>query len=144
MLIPNAPALSEMSEGLATIPEATYNLKVHKAEYVGTPKSADAKGPYIKAQLIVTGPGFTADPANPNAVNTEAQIGRLVFMNYSLTGDGSFRLRELLAVTNHPADYRLADSDELLGLEFRGVVVIQKGTNGYPDKNEVKRHMPLL
>jgi hypothetical protein len=132
LIIPNAPAVSEMSEGLSTIPEAAYNLRVHKAEYVAVPKGKDAKGPYIKCQLIVTGPGDTP------------MLGRLVFMNYSLTGDGSFRLRELLAITGHPDDFRLTDSDELLGLEFGASVTLEKGTGGYPDKNVVKKHVGLL
>jgi hypothetical protein len=121
-----------MSEGLSTIPEATYNLRVHKAEYVATPKSQDAKGPYIKAQLIVTGPGDIKE------------LGRYVFQNYSLTGDGSFRLREMLKITGHPDDFRVTDSDQLVGLEFGAAVVIQKGTGGYPDKNEVKKHIALV
>lgn len=125
-----------MSEGLGTVPEGTYNLKVHKAEYIATPKTKDAKGPYIKAQLIITGPSINGQD-NP-------ALGRLVFMNYSITGDGSFRLRELLEVTGHDASFKLTDSDELLGLEFGGAVVIQKGTGGYADKNEVKKHIPLL
>src|SRR4051812_7271485 len=98
MLIPGAPSVSEMSEGLSVIPEATYNLKVHKAEYVAVPKGKDAKGPYIKTQLVVTGPGIP---------EVEPYLGRYVFMNYSITGDGSFRLRELLNVTGHPDDFRL-------------------------------------
>lgn len=132
MLIPNAPTVAEMSEGSTTIPEATYDLRVHKAEYVATPKGANAKGPYIKAQHVVTG--------GPGA---DKYVGRMVFQNYSLTGDGSFRLRELLEVTGHPEDFQLQDSDQLVGLEFKGVVFIQKGTGGYQDKNEVKKHLPL-
>lgn len=134
MLIPNAPAVSELSEGLSTVPEATYNLRVHKSEYVAVPKSKDAKGPYIKVQLIITGePGQTDSKF----------VGRYVFMNYSITGDSSFRLRELLTVTGHPADFRLQDSDQLLKLEFTGVVAIEKGKDGYDDKNVVKKHLPL-
>lgn len=132
MLIPNAPTVETMSEGLSTIPEATYNLRVHKAEYVAQPKSATAKGPYVKAQLVVTGPGD-----NP-------YIGRFVYMNYSLTGDGSFRLRELLQVTGHPNDFQLTDTDQLLNLEFGAAVTIQQGTKGYSDKNEVKKHLALV
>lgn len=132
MLIPNAPAVTEMSEGIAPVAEATYNLRVHKAEYVQVPKGKDAKGPYIKAQVVITGPGDIPE------------LGRYIFQNYSLTGDGSFRLRELLEVTNHPADFRLTDSDQLLGLEFAGAVTIQKGTGGYADRNEIKKHLKML
>lgn len=131
MLIPNAPKVADMAEGASTVPEATYNLRVHKAEYVGTPKGKDAKGPYIKAQIVITGP-------------EEKHVGRYVFQNYSLTGDGSFRLRELLKATGHPDDFELQDTDQLQGLEFKGAVVIQKGKDGYQDKNEIKRHMSLI
>lgn len=137
MLIPSAPAVGEMSEGLGTIPEAGYNLRVHKAEYVAQPKTAGAKGPYIKAQCVITGPGNIKE------------VGRFIFQNYSLTGEGSFRLRELLKVTNHPDDFRLTDSDQLVGLEFGAAVSIQQATiadkeKGYTDKNEIKKHLPLF
>lgn len=135
MLIPSAPTVGEMSEGLGTIPEGTYNLRVHKSEYVAVPKSKDAKGPYIKTQLIVTGPEGSVP---------EDLIGRYVFQNYPLTGEGSFRLRELLSVTNHDEQFRLTDSDELVGLEFGAAVTIQKGTGGYSDKNQVSKHLELL
>lgn len=117
---------------MPVVPEAAYNLRVHKAEYVAIPKSKDAKGPYIKATLVITGPG------------DGRHVGRMVFQNYSLTGDGSFRLRELLTVTGHDADFRLTDSDQLLGLEFGGAVIVKAGTDGYADKNEVRKHLPLL
>jgi hypothetical protein len=124
-----------MAEGGSTIPEATYNLRVHKAEYVAVPKSKDAKGPYIKTQLVVTGPATEQN---------EQHIGRYVFQNYSMTGDGSWRLRELLKVTGHADDFKLEDDQQLVGLEFGAAVIIQKGTGGYSDKNEVKKHLPLL
>lgn len=133
MLIPDAPAVQDMAEGMTVIPDATYNLKVHKAEYVPVPKGKDAKGPYIKTQLIVTGPG-----------DAGGALGRIVFMNYSLSGDGSFRLRELLEVTNHPADFKLENTEQLLGLEFGAAVATEKGTGGYPDKNVVKKHVALV
>lgn len=135
MLIPDSPAVADMAESAATIPEATYNLRVYKAEYVSTPKTAGAKGPYIKAQFVVTGPDDDV---------SKKSIGRMVFQNLSLTGDGSFRLRELLKVTGHPDDFRLEDSDQLLGLEVKAAVVVQKGTGGYADKNEIRRFMPIV
>lgn len=146
MLIPQAPAVGELSEGLKCVPDAVYNLKIVKSEYVAVPKSKDAKGPYIKTQIIITGvndrtPKPTDGSPDPNL---EQYVGRYVFQNYSLTGDGSFRLRELLTVTGHPSDFRLADSDALLNLEFAGGVVTQPGTQGYSDKNQVGKHYPIL
>lgn len=132
MLIPNAPAVADMSDSAPTIPEATYNLRVHKAEYVAVPKGKDAKGPYIKVQCIVTGPGDIA------------QIGRFVFQNYSLTKEGNFRLKELLIAAGKPDDYQLVDDQELVGLEFGAAVIIKAGTGGYADKNEIRQHLQLL
>jgi hypothetical protein len=132
MQIPNAPAVTEMSEALATVPEAVYNLRIQKAEYVAVPKGKDAKGPYIKVSTVITGPGDTP------------HLGRYVFQNYSLTGDGSFRLREMLEVTGHPAEFRITDTDELIGLEFGAAVIIQKGTQGYSDKNEIRKALALV
>ena len=132
MLIPNAPPVQDMAEGLSTVPEATYNLRIHKADYVATPKGKDAKGPYVKVQFVISGPG------------DHQFVGRYVFMNYSLTGDGTFRLRELLEVTGHPSDFRLTDTDELLGLELGAAVVVEKGVGGYPDKNVIRKHLPLI
>lgn len=132
MLIPNAPAVNEMSEGLKTIPEGTYNFRIQKSEYVATPKSKDAKGPYLKISCVVTGPGDVP------------QLGQYVFSNLTLTGDGTFRLRELLTVTGHPEDFRLTDSDQLLNLEFAAATIIQPGKDGYADKNEFKKYLPVL
>lgn len=137
MLIPDAPAVGDMSESAPTVPEAAYNGRVHKAEYVAVPKTKEAKGPYIKVQWVITGPGESK------------YIGRMVFCNYSLTQDGNFRLRELLTVTNHPTDFVLKDSDNLIGLECGLAVIVKEATvadkeKGYSDKNEIKKHLPLL
>lgn len=133
MLIPDAKPVAEMADGSNLLPEATYNYRVHKAEYVSVPKTATAKGPYIKAQLIVTGPG-----------SDNKFLGRYVFMNYSITGDGSFRLRELLTVTGHPDDFKLEDDQQLVGLEFAGATIVKDGTGGYGPKNEIRKHVPML
>lgn len=131
MIIPEAPVVGELSEGMAPVPEATYNFRIHKAEYVAVPKRAESK-PYIRCQFVVTGPGETPF------------LGRYVFGNYTLAGDGSFRLRELLEATNHPADFRLTDSDQLVGLEFAGATIVKKGTEGRSDQNEIRKHLPVL
>lgn len=132
MLIPDAPPVGEMEEGGATVPEATYNVRVHKAEYVATPKSADAKGPYIKVQFVITGPG------------DNKYLGRMIFMNYSLSGPASFRLRELLTVTGHAADFKLEDDQQLVGLELGAVVTTQAASGGYPEKSQIRKHIPVL
>lgn len=143
MIIPNAPAVNDMAESMPTVPEATYNLRVHKAEYVPVPKSKDAKGPYIKTTIVITGPQYLPGPDGTEPVENKG-VGRMIFQNYSLTGDGSFRLRELLTVTGHAPDFKLEDDSQLIGLEFGGAVTIQKGTGGYGDKNEIKKHFALV
>lgn len=132
ILIPEAPAVSDMAESAPTIPEAMYNVRVHKAEYVAVPKTKEAKGPYVKVQFVVTGPGDTRF------------IGRMIFQNYTLHGDGTFRLRELLTMTGHDAAFVLQDTDQLIGLECGASVIVKPGTQGYSDKNEIKKHLPLL
>lgn len=132
MLIPNAPTVNDMADS-NPIPEATYNLRIDKMDYVEVPKSSTAKGPYLKAQLVVTGPG-----------DDNEHLGRRVFQNYPLFGAGSFRTREMLEKTGHPMDYKPTNTDELVGLEFGAAVGIEKGTGGYPDKNAVRKHLDLI
>ena len=55
----------------------------------------------------------------------------MVFANYPIEGGGSFRLRELLEVTHHGEDFELTDASQLVGLEFRAYVTIEKDINGY-------------
>src|SRR5262245_6735012 len=107
------------------VPQGTYNLRVHKATYVPVPKNR-AASPYISTWLMITGPD-------------EQYIGRVVFANYPISGNGDFRLRELLAVTGHDDDFELESADQLLDLQFSALVGVQ--TNDvYPDKNVVIKH----
>lgn len=135
MLIPQAPSVADMAEGFSPVKEATYFLRVDKAEYVPKPRGANAKGnPYVNATLIITGA-----PGVPDCPET----GRRVFQNYMLTGEGSYRLRDLLESTGHPPDFQLTDTDQLLNLEFKASVIVEKGKDGNPDKNQIRKHMPL-
>jgi hypothetical protein len=130
MLLPDGSPIGAMPDLFEPVPAATYNVRVDKPEYVAVPKSKSAK-PYVKAELVIIGPG------------DNEFIGRRVFQNYPLTGPGSFRMRELLTVTGHSLDFRLTDTDQLLGLECMVKVVIEPGKNGYRDRNTVKEHLPL-
>lgn len=135
MLIPQAPTVADLAEGFIPIKEATYNLRVNKAEYVPKPKGLNTKGnPYLSISFVVTGA-----PGQPDV----AETGRLVFMNYPLAGDGSFRLRELLEATGHQPDFQLQDTEQLHALEFTAAVIIEKGKENYPDKNQIRKHLPL-
>jgi hypothetical protein len=126
VLIPKIK-LSEL-EGL--LPEATYEVRVDNVQYVAAPKK-DGASPYIRATHVITGPD-------------QRFVGRKVFENLPREGGGSHRLRELLTARGHPEDFELEDTDQLIGLQFHGIVAIEKGEGGYADKNVVKRHMSLL
>ena len=102
-----------------------------KPSTVQVPKNPNAN-PYICCWHIITGPADSVF------------LGRLVFMNYPITGSGLHRLIELLSVTGHDVDFELEDSSQLLGLEFRAIVAIQKGINGWRDKSYIQRHLSLL
>lgn len=132
MLIPGATKVSDLVDNVPTVPEATYNVRVQMAEYVAIPKTATAKGPYVKLRFVITGPGETKS------------LGRLIFVNLSMTGDSTFRLKEFLKATGHPDDFELVDTDQLVGLECGAAVVIQAGTGGYADKNEIRKYLPLV
>jgi hypothetical protein len=137
VLIPNAVAVADMAEGFAPVKEAMYNFRIDKADYVAVPKGATSKGnPYINVAMTITGA-----PGNPDAPET----GRKVFEMYMLTGESSFRLRDLLEATGHGPEFQLADTDQLLGLEFQASVTIEKGdpAKGYADRNRIRKHMPL-
>jgi hypothetical protein len=113
-----------------TVPEGTYGLRVDTAEFVDVPKKHDAN-PYIKVRHRITGP--------------EGEwVGRMVFANYPISGKGLYRLGELLTVTGHPEDFELEHPEQLLGLEFRALLMVEKGMGVYPDKNIIKRHLELL
>jgi hypothetical protein len=129
MLIPDAPTVDEMESG-SCVPEATYNFRIERATHVAVPKTETAKGPYINAMYRVTGPG-------------EEFLGRCVFDILSYTGPGSFRMRSLLEATGHPTDFRLTDTDQLLGLEFSGLTIIEHDEK-WGDKNRVKKYVPLV
>lgn len=110
------------------VPEGTYEVRVHKADYVPVPKTPGASAHY-HLWTMITGP------------DTE-YVGRYVFGNYPIAGSGSYRLRELLQVTGHEADFVLTSPDQLVGLEFRVIVAIQPAKDGWPAKNTIRKHLP--
>jgi hypothetical protein len=118
--------LSDLRDEL--LPEATYTMRVHEARYVPVPKNGT--NPYIAAKLMVTGPD-------------ETYLGRVIFATYPLSGGGKYRIIELLTVTGKPEDYELEGPDQLVGLEFKALVGVQKGDGTWPDKNVVLRHLPI-
>jgi hypothetical protein len=79
--------MSDLGAVDGPVPEATYSMRVDKAEYVEVPKDKHAN-PYIRVWHVITGPD-------------DRYMGRYVFANYPITGKGSYRLHELLHVTGH-------------------------------------------
>lgn len=130
MLIPEAPKVADMNDNL--IPEATYNIRCVKADYVAIPKTADAKGAYVAARFVITGPDVA-----------EKMKGRMLFQNFTVVGD-TFRLKEFLKMTGHGDDFVLSDTDALLGLECGAAVQTQKGTGGYSDKSVIGKFIPMV
>jgi hypothetical protein len=122
--------MSELA-GDGPVPEGMYVVRVHKASFVASPKNPNA-GPYIATWLMITGPD-----------EAEACIGRIIFANYPLTGKATYRIHDLLLVTGHDDDFVLEDASQLLDLELRVIVAVEKGSNGYPDKSVVKKHLLL-
>ena len=120
----------KMSEiGDTLVPEGTYHMRVHKSEFVEVPKNPGSS-PYIKTCLVITGPDAPF-------------VGRMIFANYPISGSGSYRLKEMFRVIFHNDDCELSDASQLLGLEFRALVMIEKGTNGYADRNIIRKHIEL-
>jgi hypothetical protein len=122
--------MSDLGEPDGPVPEATYYVCVHKAEFVEVPKKKGSN-PYIHIWLRIISPD-------------DRYLGRYVFGNYPISGPGSYRLKELLSVTGHSGDFELESADQLVGREFCAAVTIEKGTNGYPDKSIVRKHLPLF
>ena len=129
MSLSDFPFVTMADLGNNVVPEATYSLKVIKAEFVPVPKRGS--NPYVKVSLRIVGP------------ENDPSLGRMVFANYPLSGGGAYRLHELLKVTGHADDFKLEGEHQLIGLELMAAVMVEAGTNGYPDKNVIRRHMPL-
>lgn len=132
MIIPGAQAVSDLPDAAPTVDDATYNLRVAKSEYVAIPKTKDAKGPYVKVGFVITGPGEVKG------------LGRWIFMNYSLTGDGAWRIKEFLKAAGFPDDFVLTDDQDLMNREISAMVITKPGTGGYGPKNEIRKHLSLI
>jgi hypothetical protein len=128
----NIPDMKVPLSGLndRVVPDGTYNLRVHKAEFVPVPKTA-AANPYIHTWLAITGPD-------------DRCVGRMVFMNYPIAGDNTYLLKELLSVTGHGNEFVLESPQQLIGLEFRALVSVVEAVGDWPAKNSVRKHLPII
>jgi hypothetical protein len=136
-MIPNAPRLGDMPKS-EPVPESVYHIRLDKATLKKTGAGSQNPGsPMAEAQFTIFGPE-----------EAEEFQGRKLFENLMLTGEGMFKLRQLLEVTGEDENYVLEDTDQLVGRECAAVVQIEpakKGEDGkrYDARNKIARFMPL-
>lgn len=116
-------------KGPEPVPEMSANLRVARSRYF----TSKAGNPCLSVGWIITGPA-----------EVEEYIGRYVFTNYNLTGDGTFRTKEMLQELGFGDDFVLQDDQELIGRECGGTITIEPGVGGYPSKNTIRKHFQLL
>jgi hypothetical protein len=132
--IPNAPRLGDMPKG-EPLPEAVYHVRLDKAEFK---LSAEKKNPMASCQFTVFGPD-----------EAEEFLGRKIFENLMLTGEGMFRTRQLLEQTGETDDFVLEDTEQLIGREVGAVVQVEKerkdATTGevYGARNKIARFVAI-
>jgi len=128
--IPNAPRVGDMATN-EPIPEAKYTFRVSKAEYK---VSKEKKTPMVEITLTVTGPA-----------DAEEYVGRKVFENLMLAGEGTFRTRQLLTAAGKSEDFVLEDTEQLIDMEIAGIVQTEKERvdpatgQTYPARNKVAK-----
>jgi hypothetical protein len=127
VMIPGGPrAAADMEKG-TPVPEGTYNLRIDKAE-IKKAEGAD-KSPYINLMLTITDDG--------------EYLGRKVFDICTLKKGADFKLRQLLTDGLGWADDQpLEDTDQLQGEEVVAAITIEKGRQGYEDRNKVQKYLP--
>jgi len=133
--IPNGAPLNEMV-GNDPLPEGSYHVRCDAATYMAHPKSNVKGSPQLNASFIVFGPE-----------EQEEHVGRKLFSNLKLSGQGSWLIRDLMTVAGAPDEFVLSDTDEVLGIESLAIVTIQPprevdGTK-YPANNQIKRFLPI-
>jgi hypothetical protein len=97
------------------VPEGIYHLRCDKATLKEV-KSGKNKGePMVELMWTIFGPE-----------DAEEFHGRKVFENPMLTGEGAFKMRQLLTAAGFDEDFILTDTDELMKIEIVGVVGIEK------------------
>lgn len=137
VMIPNAPRVGDMPKG-DPVPEGVYHLRLEKATYKTTGQASKNPGaPMAECQFVIFGPE-----------EAEEYVGRKIFENFMLSGEGMFRTRQFLTSSGADDDFVLEDTDQLQDRECAGVVQVQeesKGADGklYPARNKIARFMPI-
>jgi len=135
VMIPNPPRMGDMPKG-EPVPEAVYHARIDKADYK---LSQEKQNPMAELMLTIFGPA-----------EAEEYIGRKLFDNLMLTGEGMFKTRQLLEASGEDDDFLLEDTEQLLGREVGVVVQMEKerpdprnpGKN-FPQRNKIARYIPI-
>jgi hypothetical protein len=128
--IPSAVRVGDLQSG-EPVPDGRYTLRCSKATFK-TSKKTDKGGnePMIEAEFTIIGPE-----------EQEEHVGRKIFENLMLAGQGSFRTRAFLTAAGFGQDDSVEDTDQFVDVEMDAIVGTQKGQQGYPDRNRVTRWM---
>lgn len=136
--VPNAPRLGDMPKG-EPVPEAVYHIRCDKAVLKETGAGSKNPGaPMAECTFTIFGPA-----------DAEEFHGRKVFENLMLSGEGMFRLHQLLEVTGEDDDFILEDTDQLLGRECAAVIQVEperkdpQSGKYYAPRNRIARFLSL-
>ena len=124
--MPVIPGLTRKQLGGELIPEGTYALRIHQAKFVTAAEGKDAKFDYINLDCVVTEEGDF--------------FGRHIFQNVTLKPAQAFLAAQIEEALGFDELHEL-NNDEWLDGELMGVVTIEKGKQGYSDRNHVKKFL---
>ena len=110
------------------IPEGEYHLKITETEL----KDSASGGSYIKLKFIVIGPSHQ---------------GRVIFGNITIRNNNpkaeEIGTQQLATLARAIGVKKVSDTDQLIGGEFIGRVIIKPAEGKYDAQNEVKRFKAL-
>jgi len=124
-LIPGGARRTEdMQGGIAPMPEATYALRADKVEIKMKKNAGPDDAPYINIMWTVTAEG--------------EYLGRKIFDILTLKKGADFKLKGLLEILGID---EFEDTDQLDKAEVTAAVTIEKGQQGYDDRNKVMKYL---
>jgi len=126
--MPVIPGLTRKQLEGELIPDGTYQLRINQAKFVPVSEGKDAKFDYINLDCVVTEEG--------------EYLGRHVFQNVTLKPGGAYIAGQIEEALGFPYDHEL-NNDEWIEGEMMGVIVTEKGAQGYGPKNQVKKFLKL-
>ena len=127
------PVVNVTRKDLASnIPDGTYAIRISKSE-LRDPNPEHAKPGKEQFQYVALTCVITEDGEF---------LGRKIFVNATLKPGGAFVVAQLMDIMNLPEDAPV-NTDDFEDLECLGVVFTEKGRDGYPDRNQIKKFLPL-